>query len=258
MKVKIGMIQSLVEFDKPEENLDRAKALVAEAVKEGAQICVLPECGDLGWGNDRAKELGHPIPGAGSDRLCAVAKEFGVYLAAGLTEVEEGHAYNAAILISDAGEILLKHRKISTLRDVEGVYDIGTSLTAVDTPFGRIAITICADNAGSSVCLGHALGRMGTQLLLSPCSWAMPPEELEAPYGATWKKPYGELSAQYGMPVIGVSNVGMVARGPWANWGVIGHSIAYDSNGECLIEMPHGVDQECYRVVEVEIRKAKY
>lgn len=258
MKVKIGMIQSLVEFDQPERNLARAAALVAEAAGQGAQICVLPECGDLGWGNDRAKELGHPIPGPGSDRLCDMAKEFGVYLAAGLTEVEEGRAYNAAILVSDRGEILLKHRKISTLRDVEGVYDIGTSLAAADTPFGRIAITICADNAGGSVCLGHALGHMGTQLLLSPCSWAMPPEELDAPYGATWHKPYRELSETYGMPVIGVSNVGTVARGPWADWGVIGHSIAYDSDGSLIAELPHGVDAQCCRVVEVEIRKSKY
>lgn len=120
MKVKIGMIQSLVEFDQPERNLVSARELVAEAVKEGAQICVLPECGDLGWGNDRAKELGRPIPGPGSDQLCEMAKEFGIYMAAGLTEVENGHAYNAAILVLDQGEILLKHRKISTLRDVEG------------------------------------------------------------------------------------------------------------------------------------------
>ena len=49
MTVKIGMIQLRVEFHQPQKNLERAEQLVAQAVMQGAEICILPECLDLGW-----------------------------------------------------------------------------------------------------------------------------------------------------------------------------------------------------------------
>ena len=52
--------------------------------------------------------------------------------------------YNAALLISDQGKILLHHRKINVLTGVEDVYAIGDRLAVAETPFGRIGIDICA------------------------------------------------------------------------------------------------------------------
>ena len=140
------MIQNRVDFDRWEENLDRAAGLVREAAANGAQICVLPECGDLGWGNGNAETLAQPIPGPVSHRLSRMAQENRVMLAAGLTEREGDALYNTALLFSDTGALLLKHRKINILTGVEGLYTPGTSLSCVDTPLGRIGLLICADN----------------------------------------------------------------------------------------------------------------
>ena len=60
--VNIGMIQMQVDYHDPEKNLDRAEALVAQAVSMGAEICVLPECMDIGWATPEAPALAQPIP----------------------------------------------------------------------------------------------------------------------------------------------------------------------------------------------------
>lgn len=65
--VKIGMIQMNVLFSEPDKNIRHASELVKSAKAKGAQICVLPECMDLGWGNPEASSLAEPVPGKISD-----------------------------------------------------------------------------------------------------------------------------------------------------------------------------------------------
>ena len=256
---KLAMIQMLVDFHQPETNLNRAARLVKQAAAQGADICILPECMDLGWGTPEASALARPIPGPVSDRLCSIARENGVWLVSGLTERVEGKIYNAALLISSAGDILLHHRKINVLTGVEDVYSIGDRLAVADTPFGKIGIDICADNAVQSLSVGHTLARMGAEMILSPCAWAVPPQRDESvPYGQEWHIPYGHLSSLYGVYVVGVSNVGQVPCGSWQGWKAIGNSIAYGPDGKPLAVLPYGENAQCIRLLSVEPRKAQH
>jgi len=252
--VNVGMIQMEVVFCQPKENLERAEKAVKQAVDKGAEICILPECMDLGWGTPRAAGLAEPIPGKVSDALCRIAKENQVYLVSGLTEKEGEKVYNTALLISDKGEILCKHRKINVLTGVEDVYSIGDRLCVTQTKFGKIGIDICADNAVQSLSIGHTLARMGAQMILSPCAWAVLPDRdpIKEPYGNEWHVPYSHLSGIYRIPVIGVSNVGLVTEGSWMGWKAIGNSIAYTREGKLLKVLPFGEDAECVEVIAVE------
>ena len=256
--IKVGMLQMEVVFCQPERNLKRAEKLVKEAVNAGAQICVLPECMDLGWGTPRAAELALPVPGKVSNELCRIAKENKVYLVSGLTEKAENKVYNTALLISDEGEILGKHRKINVLTGVEDVYSIGDRLSVIETKLGKIGIDICADNAVQSLSIGHTLARMGAEIILSPCAWAVLPDRdpIKEPYGNEWHVPYSHLSGIYQIPVIGVSNVGQVTEGSWTGWKAIGNSIAYGRDGKLLKVLPYGEDAECVEVLQVELGEA--
>lgn len=256
-KIKVGMIQMRVVFDELASNVAHAAELVLEAAGKGAEICILPECLDLGWGNTKAPELACPIPGRVSDAYCTMAKENHVYMVAGLTEKCGKRVYNTALLISDKGEILHKHRKINVLTGVEDVYSIGDRIAVTETPLGTIGIDICADNAVQSLSIGHTLARMGAQMILSPCAWAVTPDRdvIKEPYGQEWHTPYGELSGIYGIPVIGVSNVGQVTDGTWKGWKAIGNSIAYDADGALLKVLPYGEDAECVEIVEISVQK---
>lgn len=252
-KVKIGMGQMLVEPGQLDANLERACKMIDEAAGQGCDIIVLPESLDLGWTHPGAKELAEPIPGYSSDKLCQAAKEAGIYVVAGLTERSGDRIYNAAVVISNHGEILISHRKINELSFALDLYTVGDKLNMVETEFGNIGLAICADLRPEGDPIGNTLGLMGTRLLLSPCAWAVRPEHdnEQDPYGQEWIDPYTKIATKYQMTVVGVSNVGMVQGGEWDGWRCIGCSIAVGSNGEVLAHGPYGEKAETLMVIEV-------
>ena len=73
-------------------------------------------------------------------------------------------------------------------------------------------------------------------------------------YGQTWLTSFGELTRLYDLTVVGVSNVGWIAGGPWDGRKCIGCSLAMGPGGEVLLHAPYGVDAEDLFVVEVEPR----
>jgi predicted amidohydrolase len=249
----LAMAQMLVEDGERDRNLARACEMIARAAAEGCAAVVLPEALDVGWTHPSAREMAETIPGPSSDRLASAASDAGVYVVAGLTERDAPRVYNAAILISPRGEILLRHRKINILDIARDTYAIGDSLSVAETELGCIAIPICADNFPSSLVLGHSLGRMGAQMILSPCAWAMPADhDNEAePYGEMWRTAYSELARAHDMHVIGVSNVGWIEGGPWNGRKCIGCSLAMAPGGEVIAQGPYGVDADELMVVEV-------
>jgi len=224
-----------------------------EAAEKGCRVIVLPECLDLGWTHPSAPERAQPIPGPYSDAICQAACEAGIYTVAGLTEREEGRIYNSAIVVSPEGEIILKHRKINILTIAQDIYSVGESLSVVRTELGVLGVDICADNFPKSLALGHCLGRMGAQLILSPCAWAVEADHdnLKEPYGALWREAYTTLAHLYDLTVVGVSNVGWVEGGPWDGRKCIGCSLAVGPGGEVLAKGPYGVDAEALLVVRV-------
>jgi predicted amidohydrolase len=250
--VPVAMAQMLVECGEREANLERASRMIARAGELRCRVAVLPECLDLGWTWPGARTEAQPIPGPASDFLAEAARRASIYVVAGLTERAGERVYNAAVLISPAGEILLRHRKINELDIARDLYACGGSLAVARTDVGIVGLAICADNFPESLCLGHALGRMGAQLLLSPCAWAVDADHDNArePYGELWLGAYAALTREHRMTVVGVSNVGWLTAGPWRGRRCIGCSIAMGPGGELLKMAPYGENAETLVVVE--------
>ena len=251
----LAMGQMLVEPGEAERNLDRAKQMVEQAARQGAQVVVLPECLDLGWAYPGARELAQPIPGPHTQALAQSARKAGIHVVAGLTERAGDRLYNAAVLISPGGEILLKHRKINELDIALDLYSIGDSLAVAGTPLGTVGIPICADNFPDSLVLGHALARMGAQILLSPSAWAIEADHdnRRQPYGSLWLGSYTTLAKLYNLTVVGVSNVGWLTAGPWQGRKCIGCSLAVGPGGRVLAQGPYGETAESLITIEVEL-----
>ena len=249
----VGMGQTLVEGGQVDANLTRAEGMIGKAVEAQCDVVVLPECLDIGWTFPEAPALAQPIPGANSERLCAAAKKHDIYVVGGLTERADDRIYNAAILISPEGEILLKHRKVNILTIAQDIYSIGNTLGVAETLFGTFGVNICADNFPQSLALGHSLSRMGAQVILSPCAWAVDGDHdnEKEPYGGMWREAYGELAKLYDVTVIGVSNVGWITGGVWKGRKCIGCSLAVGPDGEVLAEGPYGAEAEALTVVSV-------
>jgi predicted amidohydrolase len=232
-KFKVGMGQLLVEGGEPQRNLKRAVALVEQAAGQGCRVIVLPETLDLAWTHPSAQTEAQPIPGPYSDILCDCARANKIYVCAGLTEQDGDKVYNAAILINDTGDIILKYRKINLLGVCDDYYTIGNMLSVVETPLGVIGVDICSDNYQDCMEIGHVLARMGAQIILSPSSWTSDFSYVEGqdPYGRKWYGPYHHLASLFNMVVIGCTSVGYIVGGPYEGKKMIGCSLVVDRNG---------------------------
>lgn len=235
MKLRVGMIQLLVEGGESERNLERAAKYIEEAAKQNVDIVLLPETLDLGWTHPCIHAEAESIPGKRSDFFCELAKKYNVYICCGLTEKEDDKFFNTALFINDLGEIILKYRKINLLNNVEypDFYQVGQTLNVVDTKWGKIGVNICADNYSDGLSIGHTLARMGAQVILSPSSWTVDFSISEGmdPYKEKWIKPYQILASYYNLVVLGSTSVGYIVGGPYEGKKMIGCSLAVDKNG---------------------------
>ena len=255
-KLVLGMGQMHVTAGHPQANLQRAVRFIADASSAGCDMVVLPECLDFGWCSDTARQAAQSIPGPHTRTLGDAARQHHIFVAAGLVERAGGLLYNAAVLISDQGALLLHHRKINEIGAAAGLYATGDRLGVAHTRLGCIGLNICADNLPESLHIGHSLAAMGAQIIVSPCAWAVPPEHdnTATPYGALWTGAYRQLAAAHGLPVVGVSSVGRIDGGPWAGWPVIGSSLAMGGDGLVAAQCDHGVDAEALRIVQLDLQ----
>ena len=249
--VNVCMGQMRVIFSDVDGNLRRAVDFVKRSSSMGCNIVVLPETLDVGWLNPDARELAKPIPGPYSDVLADAARSYGIYVVAGLTELDGGKVYDAAVVISPEGKLLWKYRKINLTDEEQEIYEVGDRVGVVDTEYGRLGVSICIDNAPNSLVIAHSMARMGASMILSPSGWAIPPSYdlskehyLEGPYGKHWVVSYTTMARLYDIAMVGVSSVGEMTKGPWAGWRLIGSSLAVGPGGVVLARGKEGVDAE--------------
>lgn len=253
------MAQLLVEGGEPARNLQRAEQMIVKAASQNADLVLLPETLDLAWTHPSAFSEAETIPGSRSNFFCHLAKVYNIWICAGLTEQSNHKRYNTAILISNQGEIVYKHRKINLLEVEFPFYEVGESLAVADTPFGKIGINICADNYAEALCLGHSLARMGAQIILSPSSWTVNHNVTEEthPYQEKWLKPLSELATLYEIPVVSVTSVGYIVGGPYEGKKMVGCSLAVDKYGNAS-QGEYNEFAGDLKIIDLEIGKGNY
>ena len=251
---KLAMVQMKVTGGDRADNLARAAKRIDEAAAHGAQIVLLPEAMDLGWTHPSALTDAQPIPeGETCQILMRKAKEHNIYLCSGLIEKEGETVYNSAVLINPQGEIILLHRKINELDIGFPYYTLGGRLGVVKTELATFGLFICADANADDFVLTRSLGYMGADVILSPCSWAVPADHdnSKEPYGDLWKGAYGPIAKDFSMWIAGCSNVGWMNDGPWKGWKGIGCSLVMNPDGEVAFFGPYGEDADVILDIDV-------
>lgn len=233
MNIKIGLGQLLVEGGEPWRNFERATKMVRSAAEQKCDIIILPETIDFAWTHPSSLVESEPIPGSFSKVFTDLAKEHNIYICVGLTEKVGDVNYNTSLLIDNTGEVIGTHRKINLLVVEHPYYQVGTSLNVIDTPFGKIGLNICADNYQDSLHIGHALARMGAQIILSPSSWTVDYHitEEDDPYRDKWEKPFSILARLYNLVVVSTTSVGYIVGGPYEGKKMVGCSLVVSKNG---------------------------
>ena len=214
--LRVAMCQTEIVDGDIAENMRRAEAAIRKAAKERADLICLPEAADWGWLYEHSRRDAFPIPGAYADLLCRLAKELNVWVCAGCLERDGGHTYNSAILIDREGKSVLKHRKISTLKFLtKNLYDPGSQddIKTVDTEFGRVGITICADNFNLGI--PKKVADQGAWLLITPHGFAAEVEKLKK-NSEEFQEHIRKIAGHTKMWVIGTNTcLGPIASGAW-------------------------------------------
>jgi nitrilase len=141
-------------------NLALADRLIGDAALDGCKLAVLPENFALMPRHGRDKNAHAEEPGGGTiqDFLSDAAKRHGLWIIAGsmpLRSPDKDRVYGASVVVDDTGETRKIYRKIHLfdvdLPDHEESYReshsmfAGDELALVETPAGRIGLTICYD-----------------------------------------------------------------------------------------------------------------
>ena len=165
--VRAAVVQaSAIPFD-TEACIDKAARLTADAAAQGAKVVVFPEAFVPGYpkglnyglvvgardpvGREEFRiylDAAIEVPGAQTRRLGEAAAAHGCYLVIGVIERELGTCYCTVLFFGPDGRLLGKHRKLMPTameRMIWGFGD-GSTLTAIDSPYGRIGSVICWEN----------------------------------------------------------------------------------------------------------------
>lgn len=252
--MKIASAQILIAGGDWQGNLQRALAAIREAKSLGAEVVVLPECSNFGWTHSSART--HAVPLAEDEFVASIqqlAAELRMYVAVGFVERDGDELFNAAVLISNHGELLAHHRKINELDFARELYSTGSSATCVETPLGKLGLMICADALSEEAAVPEQLVELGAEVILSPCAWAVPPghDNTQTPYGQLWFDAYRRGLKQSKSWVIAASNVGAVTDGEWDGHFCIGNSIALGPGQADVVVLPFGVDAVKVQLIEV-------
>jgi N-carbamoylputrescine amidase len=198
------------------ENMRLAEAAATEADRYHADFLNLPEAADWGWLYQHARRDALTIPGKYTDFPSELARRYNVWISAGCLEREAAKVYNSAVIINRTGQILLKHRKCETLRSLtERLYDAGNpdEVSIVDTEFGRLGLTICADNFDTS--FPRKVAERGAWLLVAPHGFAAEQSKLEE-NSKEYQSHISNLARKTGLWVVATNAVrGTVQGGEW-------------------------------------------
>lgn len=189
--VRVAVVQAApVLFDR-EATIEKAGRLVCEAAGQGARLVVFPEAfvpayprgltfgttvgtrspqGRRTWERYWANAV--EVPSPATETLATVARENRVYLAVGVIErdgpFQGGTLFCTLLYFSPEGRLLGKHRKLKPTaaeRLIWGEGD-GSTLTVIDTEFGRVGGLICWENYMPLARM--AMYGKGVQIYLAP------------------------------------------------------------------------------------------
>jgi predicted amidohydrolase len=150
-----------------EDKCRQFKPLIEEAARQRADLVVLPETLTFYGRGKGYVDCAEPIPGPSTEYFGRLAKQYNLYIVAGLLEREGNLVYNTAALIGPDGGLLGKYRKVTLPRgEIEGGLMPGHDYPVFDTRFGKLGMMICYDGFFPEV--ARELSNRGAEVIAWP------------------------------------------------------------------------------------------
>ena len=176
----------------PAFNLARIEHWTRRAAAAGADLALFPECALDGWWQSREnRAFAATIDGPAIRRLVALARELGIVLAVGMTEIDSSgvsvdgadgeRAYITHAVLDGCG-VIARHRKRALAGGESGeaqIWERGDGATVFDVGGHRIGIAICYESVEPATCA--ALRTAGASVILAPYANGTTPAEIRDP-----------------------------------------------------------------------------
>jgi len=223
-------------------NLARADALIAEAVRGGAELVLLPEYFGMMGRQETDKVAIREQDGDGPVQrfLADAARRHRIWLVGGTLPLhcgDEGRVYNTSLAFDPRGERVARYDKIHLFGFTKGTesYDesrtilAGTEPVAFEAPCGRVAMSVCYDLRFPEL-YRHLAADGGTSLILMPAAFTYTTGQ------AHWEILLRARAIENQCYVLAAAQGGKHENGR-RTWG---HSMLVDPWGEVLGVLPEG------------------
>ena len=243
-RLTIAIAQIRVASRRPEENLAKAETLIAEAGRQGCDLICFPEMWTTGfdWSYLSEKPAEHEEV---IERVASLARRYRIWINGSLPAVTgEGRIANTSILFNAEGGRAGVYRKVhlfSLLHEDEHLA-AGDSLTVVDSPWGRIGLSICYDIRFPELFRSYAL--QGVRLVLSPV--AFPHPRLDH-----WQVLSRARAIENQMFLVGVNRVGSEDFGPDGVVRYFGNSVLIDPWGRRVLEASESDEELLFAAIDL-------
>lgn len=164
--IRVAAVSMNGEFNKQDQVLARIADFCEQAASENAELILFPELIVHGHCTPNTWELAEPVPeGPSTARLADLARQFRLFLCAGMSEKEADIVYNTMVLLGPDGYIG-KQRKLHMSRDEGFFYKGGREISVFDVGKCKVGIVICYDNQFPEIARVAAL--KGADVILMP------------------------------------------------------------------------------------------
>jgi len=172
--LNLGIIQMQPVPLKWEENIATAEALLAKAVKEGAQLVVLPEMFNVGfYFGEKLMAVAETLEGRTVQWLRDQAARHECFITCSFYERHEGYFYNTMVMVGNDGTVQYYRKRNPTWQERlvwRRADDPGPGI--FDTPHGRIGGVICFDSFSRETFLGFEQSRVALVIIIA--CWGQP------------------------------------------------------------------------------------
>lgn len=259
--VKVAAVQMRCGKD-VQENIAKADVLLREAVKEGAQIVLLPELFERQYFCQERRYEYYSFAqtaeeNAAVQHFCQVAKELSVVIPVSFYERDVNRLFNSVVIIDADGRQLGLYRKTHIPDDhyyQEKFYFTpgDTGFRVFKTRYGTIGVGICWDQWFPESARGMAV--QGAEILFYPTAIGSEPI-LECDSMLHWRRAMQGHAAANLMPVVAANRVGLEKVEPCKENGnqeselcFYGSSFITDHTGELVVTADR--ENECIIAAE--------
>jgi N-carbamoylputrescine amidase len=143
--ITVAAVNFRAEFGNIETNLNRIEAWTEKLAYQGAEIVCFPEMCLCGYERTIAiHSFSQPIPGPATDRLIAIAVQYGVTVLAGLAEVDTGRRFISHVVATPQG-LTGVYRKTHPNLPERGVFEAGDEIGVFAHPGCTLGLQLCYD-----------------------------------------------------------------------------------------------------------------